>query len=123
MTKQQVKNDQVKTTSPEVSTVSESAKPATKNTVWLANKTKRPIHIMQRGKDEDGNNLANIRLSTLGAVEVSEETLKLNGVQQLLANKSLAKVTETAAKKLNVVHDAVITTDDAESDDENEEED
>ena len=46
-------------------------------TVWLANKTQRPIHIMQRGKDADGNALDNIRLSTMGAVEVSEETLNL----------------------------------------------
>lgn len=78
-------------------------------TVWLANKTVRPIHIMQRGKDADGNNLGNIRLSTMGAVEVSEELLKLSGVAQLMKSKVLVKVTEAEAKKLNKAHEAVIS--------------
>lgn len=124
MTKQQTKNDQVKQQQPAADTATaaspEAAKPEAQKTVWLANKTKRPIHIMQTGKDEDGNHLANIRLSTMGAVEVAEDTLKLNGVKQLLGNKSLVVVTAKTAKKLNAAHDAVITMDD---DDEDEAED
>ncbi|MGK0743571.1 hypothetical protein ACSFCX_03715 [Yokenella regensburgei] len=113
MSKQQTKPEQTETASNQTGAA---------KTVWLANKTKRPIHIMQRGKDEDGNNLENIRLSTMGAVEVAEETLKLSGVKQLLNNKSLVKVTESAAKKLNAAHEAVITQDDPEDDDEHDEE-
>lgn len=95
-------------------------------TVWLANKTQRPIHIMQRGKDAEGNALDNIRLSTLGAVEVSEETLNLSGVAQLLKKKALVKVTEAQAKKLNKAHDTVVSQpdkqeEDSEIDDDNEE--
>ncbi|WFZ22213.1 hypothetical protein NFK58_12935 [Citrobacter portucalensis] len=92
-----------------------------KDAVWLTNKTKRPIHIMQRGKDADGNNLENIRLSTMGAVAVAPETLNLAGVKQLLANKSLKKVTEAEAKKLNKAHDVVISQDDDEEDEAEEE--
>ncbi|HEY2452876.1 MAG TPA: hypothetical protein VGI71_09685 [Scandinavium sp.] len=86
--------------------------------VWLANKTQRPIHIMQRGKDAEGNNLDNIRLSTMGAVKVAEATLKLSGVQQLLKKGSLVKVSAAEAKKLNKEHDDTVS---AEDDDESEE--
>ncbi|TNV17875.1 hypothetical protein FH968_17605 [Buttiauxella sp. B2] len=102
--------------------MTDKAKTVANNTVWLANKTQRPIHIMQRGKDAEGNNLDNIRLSTMGAVEVSEETLNLSGVAQLLKKKSLIKVTEAQAKKLNKAHDAVVSQPEP-VDDENEEDD
>ena len=92
-------------------------------TVWLANKTQRPIHIMQRGKDADGNALDNIRLSTMGAVEVSEETLNLSGVVQLLKKKALVKVTEAQAKKLNKAHETVVSQPDAPEDDDNDHDD
>ncbi|HEY3591930.1 MAG TPA: hypothetical protein VGL07_17955 [Buttiauxella sp.] len=89
--------------------MSETTQATTNGTAWLANKTQRPIHIMQRGRDEDGNNLANIRLSTMGAVQVAESTLKLAGVAQLLKKKSVVLVTEAQAKKLNKAHDAVVS--------------
>lgn len=89
--------------------MTDKAKTETVKKVWLANKTVRPVHIMQRGKDADGNNLGNIRLSTMGAVEVSEDLLKLSGVAQLMKNKVLVKVTEAEAKKLNKAHDAVVS--------------
>lgn len=92
--------------------------PAERKTVWLANKTQRPIHIMQRGKDEEGNNLENIRLSTMGAVEVSEQTLAMNGVKQLMKKKAIVKVTEAEAKRLNKAHDAVISQVDEDDEDE-----
>ncbi len=87
-------------------------KKAEVKTVWLANKTKRPIHIMQRGKDEEGNNLENIRLSTMGAVEVSADTLKLGGVAQLLKSKDIVEVSAAEAKRLNKEHDSAVNADD-----------
>lgn len=99
----------------------QAAATTSKKVVWLTNKTQRPIHIMQRGKDEDGNNLENIRLSTMGAVAVAPETLNLGGVKQLLANKSVKEVSEVEAKRLNKALDAVISQ--ADDDEEDNEED
>lgn len=95
-----------------------TTQPTENKTVWLANKTQRPIHIMQRGKDAEGNNLENIRLSTMGAVEVSEQTLDMSGVKQLMKKKAIVKVTEAEAKRLNKAHDAVVSQTDEDDEDE-----
>lgn len=76
--------------------------------IWLTNTTKHPIHIGQPGTDADGNKLDNIRLSTMGAVEVLETVKDIRGVAYLIDKGSLRIVTAAKAKHLVKKHDKAI---------------
>lgn len=86
--------------------------------IWLVNTTLHPIHIGQPGKDAEGNNLDNIRLSTMGAVCVDESATKIRGVAYLIKKGSLKIVTEAQAKRLIKQHDKAISQPETEDEEE-----
>lgn len=97
--------------------MAEQNKATETKTVWLVNDTKHPIHIGQPGKDPEGNHMDNIRLSTMGAVEVAEPVTQIRGVAYLIKKKSLRIVSSAEAKRLIRQHDKAIAQPDKDEED------
>lgn len=76
--------------------------------IWLVNTTRHPIHIGQPGTDGEGNHMDNIRLSTMGAVEVADAVKDIRGVAHLIKKGSLKIVTAAEAKRLIKQHDKAV---------------
>lgn len=95
---------------------------AEQKTIWLTNTTKHPIHIGQPGTDTEGNKMDNIRLSTMGAVEVLESVKDIRGVAFLIKKGRLRIVAAAEAKRLVKQHDKAIAAPDKddEEDEDNE---